>query len=80
VSFCSDRAKGAWEDEANGTKPASFLLSSCGGWLLSLYCCACAIFHGGGGDEDLDEDYSDERDTDRMSFRLIPEGLLGKEE
>jgi hypothetical protein len=25
VSFCRDRAKGAWEDAANGTKPASLL-------------------------------------------------------
>ena len=25
VSFCRDRAKGAWEDVANGMRPASFL-------------------------------------------------------
>ena len=47
---------------------------------MSLYCWACAIFHGGEGDEALDEGYSDEWDTARLSFRLIPEGLLGKEE
>ena len=75
--FVETGQRGAWEDVANGTKPASL---PSGGGLVSLYCWACAIFHGGEGDEALDEGYSDERDTDRMSFRLIPEGLLGKEE
>ena len=28
VSFCRDRAKGAWEDVANGTRPDSVLLLS----------------------------------------------------
>ena len=63
AELCTDGAPRAWEDAVNGMRPASCLLLTSGGGLVSLYCWACAIFHGGGGGEALDEGSSDERDT-----------------